>query len=89
MERTEGTMQKPEIDYPCLWGYRIIGRSEEELRLAAKKAVGEKEHTLTVTNQSSGGKYVSLSLRTSVADEAERVGILERLQSSEAVRVVL
>lgn len=82
-------MQKPEIEYPCQWGYRIIGRSEEELRLAVMEAVGSKEHILTVTNQSSGGKYISLSLRTVVADEAERTDILNRLQSSDAVRVVL
>lgn len=82
-------MQNPEIEYPCQWGYRIIGPSEEQLCLAAKKAVGDKEHALTVTNRSSGGKYVSMSLWTTVTNEDERTGILKRLQGSKAVRIVL
>ncbi len=84
-----GAGDRPEITYPCEWGYRIIGTSEEEIRRVVREVVGEAEHTLAVSNESSGGKYVSLHLALTVTDEAHRLDVYRRIREAECVKIVL
>ncbi|MBD3239227.1 MAG: DUF493 family protein [Chitinivibrionales bacterium] len=85
----EETMQKPHIDYPCNWSYRIIGQDEQLLRTAASVASGAKPHTVTKSNQSSGGKYCSLNVEVRVTSDADRQDIFRRLERDPAVKIVL
>ena len=82
-------MPKLEIEYPCEWEYNIIGVQEAQLREAAQFAVGEKKHTFTASNRSSGGKYQSFKLRLIVDDEAERLAIFELLKHDPAVKMLI
>ncbi len=82
-------MDKLEIEYPVTWTYSIIGFDEKEMRAAAKFAVGEKEHTMTLSNRSSGGKYISMQLALVVDDEAERLAIFELLKHDKAVKMLI
>ena len=59
------------------------------MRNAAKFAVGDKEHTMTISNRSSGGKYISMQLVLIVDDEAERLAIFELLKYDKAIKMVL
>ena len=82
-------MNKPIINYPCVWSYRIIGQDDQLLRNAVSNAVGDKEHQISIANKSSGGKYQSLNVEVKVHSEQERVDIFERIRRDPNVIVVL
>lgn len=82
-------MQKPHIDYPCNWSYRLIGTEEQLLREAAVSVVSGKTYTIEESNRSSGGKYVSLNLSVTVDDEDERLRFYSQLKKDPAVAIIL
>jgi putative lipoic acid-binding regulatory protein len=79
----------PEIEYPCPWGYRVIGSDEAAVREAIRDAVGDAEHELEFSRTSSKGSYVALKLTVMVRNEAHRLGIDKHLRAHPAVRYVL
>lgn len=88
---------KPVVEYPCLWGYKVIGPDEEAMRSAVKQCLdhclnensGDREFELGQSRTSSGGKYISLSLNLTVQDESERNAVFEALtQRPEIVMVI-
>jgi hypothetical protein len=81
--------QRPDIEYPCQWGYRIIGEREDAIRDAVATIVGETEHMLERSNTSRTGRYCSLRLVLTVRDEAQRNAIFQALNEHDAVRLVL
>ena len=81
--------RKPEILYPCLWAYQIIGADEDLLRAAVLEVLGGAPHVLKPGNVSPGGKYRSLGMETRVEDEQERLAIFDRLSKHPAIRFVL
>lgn len=80
---------KPEINYPCEWHYRIIGTIEESMRKAAESVSIGKKYNLVASNQSSGGKYFSLQLSVLVENEEERLAIFEKLKANPEIKMVL
>lgn len=82
-------MKSLEIEYPINWTYSIIGYNENEMRAAAKFAVGEKKHTIIKSNSSKSGKYISMKLDLIVDDEAERLAIFELLKYDKAIKMVI
>jgi len=77
------------IQYPCAWGFRIIGTHEKLIRQLVVEIVGEHTHTLDASNTSAAGKYVSMRLSVQVRDEEHRNEIHQRLTAHEAVKMVL
>jgi len=80
---------KPEILYPTQWHYRIIGTTEEPIRNVIDSVMGGKNYNVALSNQSSGGKYLSFLLTTVVDSEEERVSIFESLKASDEIKMVL
>lgn len=78
-----------DMEYPCRWGYTLIGEDGEALGRAARAAAGGKECFLSSGRRSSGGKYRSCYLELDVGTEAERTEVYERLQADPAVRAIL
>ncbi len=81
--------QKPEITYPCSWGYRVIGTEASPMKNAIESVVSAKKYKLKDSNTSSGGKYVSMALSLVVDSEEERLSIYESLKASDEIRMVL
>ena len=81
--------QKPEITYPCSWGYRVIGTEAAPMKNAIESVVSQKKYKLKDSNKSSGGKYVSMALSLVVDSEEERLSIYESLKASDEIRMVL
>lgn len=81
--------QRPQIDYPCSWPYRIICSDEAALRSAISLIVGTAEHTLASVGGSPSGRYRRLELVVVVRDEAHRNQIFADLGSAPTVRFVL
>jgi hypothetical protein len=80
---------KAEIEYPCRWVYKIIGRRETYLRRAVNEIVGSQSHTLTFSRHSSEGKYCSMRLELVVSGERQRLEIGAALHEHPDVRFVL
>ncbi len=88
---------KPIIEYPCPWDFKIIGTSEDAMREAVgqcldqalNRASGDREFELGTSRTSNGGKYISLRLNLMVMDEAERNNIFSSLARQPEIRIVI
>ena len=86
----EGFCQnKPKIDYPCPWLFKVIGGEREALVAAIAEVLGERQHLLTYSNCSSSGKYHSFNLEVVVESESHRDELYSTLAACEVVRTVL
>ncbi len=81
--------EKPQIDYPTQWGYKLIGKDEEALITCIKEIMGEKEHLFAVGNRSKTGKFISFNATCIVENEDERYRIFAHFESHEAVEMVI
>jgi len=81
--------QKPILEYPCRWIYKIIGTDKGKM----KKAIGEImqgcDCTVTPSNTSKTGRYHCLNLEMLVGDEGHRTGVYDRLRGHPAIKMVL
>ncbi|GHV04709.1 hypothetical protein AGMMS50229_06600 [Campylobacterota bacterium] len=80
---------KPQIDYPCEWEYRLIGRDAATMATAAMGAVGGTAHKLEPSHTSSKGSFVSMRLIVNVSSEEERLAIFEALRASKSILQIL
>lgn len=81
--------QKLQLDYPCNWSYKVVGEEREKLENAIREVVLEREHSISHSNTSSGGKYISLNLELLVHNEDDRQFIYEALKAHQHIRMVL
>lgn len=81
-------MEKQKIQYPCVWHYRIIGTSKEELHLSALELIN-KEFIYTPAKESSKGKYHSINIEVVVNSQEERDMIFANLQQDSRIKFVL
>lgn len=70
--------QTPDIDYPCEWTYKVVGRSEEVLTEVVTSLI-KRDHSLVPSKTSRTGKYVSFELVLTVHDDEDRRGLGQRL----------
>ena len=82
-------MERPEITYPTLWTYRIVGTDTLSIRSRVAVIAGEREYELTPSKESSKGNFVSLVLEIRVNDEDDRDAIFHALQVDPAIKMVL
>jgi putative lipoic acid-binding regulatory protein len=80
---------KPDIDYPCRWAYKVIGLDEAMLRGTIAGILPDRPYRITVSHSSKTGKYICLNLLTEVSDEENRIATYEALQNHPAVKIVL
>ena len=80
---------KPQINYPCMWQYKIIGESATVITQLVADLIHEKDYTLARSNVSSDGRYVSMSLELKVHTEERRLELYRLLAEDPTVKVVL
>lgn len=80
---------RPEIEYPCEWQYKIIAKSPDEAVNAAEDAAEGFKYDITASNISKKGKYVSINLLVEVESEEERNLIFGKLEANETVVMVI
>ena len=81
--------KKPQIEYPCKWPYKIIGKSVEEMINAVEEVVVGLEYDLTPSNISHKGKYFSLNISVVVPSEIVRDLIFQKLSAHPAINFVI
>jgi len=82
-------MQRPKIDYPCQWQFRLIGPDAQRLRAVIAEVFGERPHSVRDGHTSSGGKYCSVEASAEVASEQDRDDRFAALSAAEGVLTVL
>ena len=80
---------KPEIDYPCVWQYKIIGQERQAIQTALSQKLGDAPYSLSASRTSKTGKYISLNLELTVQDEEERLHLYKVLKTNPAIKMVL
>ncbi|MGI9535809.1 MAG: HP0495 family protein [Desulfocapsaceae bacterium] len=81
--------RKPDISYPCLWEYKVIGSDEQKLREEILTACAPVVPTITLSNVSKKGTYISLNAELQVEDEEMRLRIFTYLQNSPDIKIVI
>jgi len=87
--RIDLSKEKLQLEYPCKWLYKIIGRDEKAMRRAVAEIVPSRSHTIVNSNTSSNGKYQSMNLSLTVESDNDRTGIFQSLKSHHAIKMVL
>jgi putative lipoic acid-binding regulatory protein len=88
-ETPNDSRQKPILEYPCRWIYKVIGADKGEMEKAIGEIVQGCDCTVTPSNTSKTGRYHCLNLEILVHGEGQRTGIYDRLQGHPAIRIVL
>lgn len=89
MEILNARDEKLELTYPCSWSYKLIASEKKALEQAIKDVIDEREHTLTHSKNSKGGKYISMNLDMLVHNEDDRNFIYEALKKHQNIKMVL
>ena len=85
----ENSNEKPQITYPTLWGFKIIGTDKEELHRVIKEVIGDKEHLCSYGNPSKNGKFHSYNASCTVATKEERDALFKQFQDHPSVKMVI
>ncbi|HEB49359.1 MAG TPA: DUF493 domain-containing protein [Desulfobulbus sp.] len=80
---------RPEIDYPCVWQYKVIGTDRKALCEAIALHLGDAPYSVSDSRVSSGGRYISLNLEVTVYSDFNRLRLYEVLGEHPAVKVIL
>jgi len=81
--------KKLELDYPCSWCYKVISSEQKALQNAIREVIDEREHTLTASNTSKSGKFISMNLEMLVHNEDDRQFIYDALKKHQDIKMVL
>lgn len=86
---TSSCERKPEIHYPCVWQYKVIGQDQHLIQEAIKEICKPVPVAITYSHSSSSGKYHSFNAEIEVQDDEARVSIYNALHNHSAIKVVL
>ncbi len=89
MEIINDSKQKVELEYPLKWSYKLISLDKELIQKVVHEVISEREHTLTHSNKSKTGKFVSMNLDLLVHNEDDRNFIFEALKVHQDIKMVL
>lgn len=85
----DSNSERPQIEYPCEWSYKIIGDNIEKIIETIENAASGLEYEITPSNISKKGNYFSLNLSIKVPSEIVRDLVYENLNKSENIKIVL
>ncbi|MDJ0623005.1 MAG: DUF493 domain-containing protein [Desulfocapsaceae bacterium] len=80
---------KPEIHYPCIWQYKVIGREQQRIERAIEEICSPVPVKITYSHSSSSGKYHSYNAEIEVQDDEGRLALYRALHDHPDIQVVL
>ncbi len=83
------TTEKPQIEYPTNWGFKIIGRDKDKLKACIKEVMGDKEYLCSLGNTSRTGKFTTYNASCVVENEEERDRLFKCFQDHDDVEMVI
>ncbi|HOQ43543.1 MAG TPA: DUF493 domain-containing protein, partial [Smithellaceae bacterium] len=85
----ENKKQKLQLEYPCLWTYKIIGTDRDEMKCAVYEIIRDRQCRITPSRQSETAKYFSMNVELTVESESHRTNLYEALKAHQAIKLVL
>jgi putative lipoic acid-binding regulatory protein len=85
----DSNSERPELNYPCEWIYKVIGKDVNKLIAAIEQSSLELEYEITPSNISKKENYISLNFKVTVPSEAARDIIYQKLNNNKDVIMVL
>jgi putative lipoic acid-binding regulatory protein len=85
----DSNCERPELNYPCEWIYKVIGKDVNKLIAAIEQSSLELEYEITPSNISKNENYISLNFKVTVPSEAARDIIYQKLNNNKDVIMVL
>ncbi len=79
--------KRPDIKYPCMWGFRIIGEDKEKMKNAVKECIDNQE--CNIEDSKSNNKYHSQKFEAYCTSEEERNEFFKRLNKHKDIKFVL
>ena len=80
---------KLELEYPCLWKYKIVILKEKNGNKICKEVFCDREHKVSKSNVSRNGKFQSLNIELTVHSDEDRTGFHKLLGDHEHIKMVL
>lgn len=80
---------KPNIDYPCMWGYRVIGLTKEVVLNAISNVLGDEVIVSPNEHFSSSHKYVAINCQIRVESNEERMKYFDSLVNQSGIIMVI
>ena len=81
--------KKPEVIYPCLWTYSVIGQDEEDLRLCVGEVLRGRPHKVSFGQQSPEKKYTAMRVDLTVDNQSDRDQLFHAFRQHPKVKFVL
>jgi hypothetical protein len=81
--------QKIELEYPCLWAYKIIGPDKEQMQNAVAEIIRDCKYKISPSHKSVTAKYICLNVELTVESESQRTALYRALKAHSAVKMVL
>lgn len=85
----DSNSERPELNYPCEWTYKVIGKDVDKLIAAIEGASLELKYEVSPSNVSKNDNYFSLNFKVTVPSEAARDIIYQKLNNNKDVIMVL
>jgi len=89
VETINDSKQKVVIEYPCSWCYKIIASERAALEQAIRDVIDDRDHSVSHSNKSKTGKYISMNLDLLVHNEDDRTFIFDALKRHQDIKMVL
>jgi uncharacterized protein len=80
---------RPEINYPTNWDYKIIGSDVDEMIRAVESIVINLVYEISASNISKSANYFSLNVSVDVPSEIVRDIIFQKLTEHPAIKFVI
>lgn len=80
---------KPKIDYPCAWIYKIIGTDQEKMKAAVREIIKDRSCSITFSRSSETSRFHCLNLEVTVESETHRQTVYELLKAHRSIKLVL
>ena len=87
--KPQGAPDRPEIEYPCTWVYKVIGEDCSLLKDVIVSTCSPLSVKISHSHASPKGKYHSLNAEVEVPSEEVRLKLYKTLTSSPAVKIIL
>jgi putative lipoic acid-binding regulatory protein len=81
--------RKVQLEYPCLWIYKIIGPDADEMRRAVAEIIRDRAYKISHSRSSETAKYHCLNVELSVESESHRTNLHEALKAHKTIKMVL
>ena len=85
----ENKKSQLQLEYPCLWIYKIIGTDPDKMKCAVYEIIRDRQCRITPSHQSETAQYFSMNVELTVESESHRTNIYESLKAHQAIKLVL